>query len=446
MRRINVGRGVKPPANRLAIQNFRKDFLMFGVESQSLIGKKALPKDLTLTFSPEAWLKMNYLLLRAKHKIMAVGVTSPDDLMYVTDLILLKQYNSVKSVRFDQKAWQNYLETNAKLSKDFNTLARVLVITTPDFESGPDDEDDQVFSETMDCFPFAALCVQSRNFEVYCRLRLALGHIDYEQEVEVEVDSTDSLLAEVNQQDWNQEYEDFVNVQFKTLKPEEQAKTILETAAPPDPITSEEYFERYFGFFARDKEGRDADLAIAEKDESIPWSEIQILRHLSEQISLGLINKDKFKNKKNSDTIETIAISPEEFLKMEEQERLSYMLYLGEMIDEVDDVDLCHEIMNLKEQLRVLLREPRLLEIADASVDQVEFVDTDEQADIVDLDEADIATLNADIPEGEEPILKNDVEARIGEYEKQNTEIDDEIVSTEDHTDSMIASGINILH
>jgi hypothetical protein len=102
--------------------------------------------------------------------------------------------------------------------------------------------------------------------------------------------------------------------------------------------------------------------------------------------------------------------------------------------------------MNLKEQLRVLLREPRLLEIADASVDQVEFVDTDEQADIVDLDEADIATLNADIPEGEEPILKNDVEARIGEYEKQNTEIDDEIVSTEDHTDSMIASGINILH
>ena len=67
-------------------------------------GKDDEPKQLTLRFSPTAWAKLLYFRDKSNNEVGGFGITEPDDLLYVTDFLTVKQKVSGVSVSFDDEA------------------------------------------------------------------------------------------------------------------------------------------------------------------------------------------------------------------------------------------------------------------------------------------------------------------------------------------------------
>ena len=61
-------------------------------------------------FSPTAWAKLLFFRDRGETEISGFGVTEPDDLLYVTEFITIKQDATIASISLDDTAVADYFE------------------------------------------------------------------------------------------------------------------------------------------------------------------------------------------------------------------------------------------------------------------------------------------------------------------------------------------------
>ena len=140
-----------------------------------------------LRFTPTAWAK---LLFFRDYRDMEVGgfaVTSPDDLLLVTEFVPVKQEVSVASVSFDDEAVAEFFDAQVDLGRKPEQFARIWLHTHPGNSPSPSGTDEATFARVFGKCQWAVMFILAQQGKTYARLRFNIGpggHIAIPTEVD----------------------------------------------------------------------------------------------------------------------------------------------------------------------------------------------------------------------------------------------------------------------
>ena len=84
-----------------------------------------------LRFSPTAWAKLLYFRDKTDNEIGGFGITEPDDLLFVSDFLTVKQKVTAVSVSFEDEAVANFFDDQVDLGKKPEQFARIWIHCHP---------------------------------------------------------------------------------------------------------------------------------------------------------------------------------------------------------------------------------------------------------------------------------------------------------------------------
>ncbi|MBI9018702.1 MAG: hypothetical protein JEZ07_15720 [Phycisphaerae bacterium] len=195
--------------------------------------KKMLPEEPQLRFTPYAWSKLIFMRDMTDNEVGGFGITATDDLLLVTDIVIIKQKVTVVTVNFDDIAVANYFEDMVDKGLKPEQFARIWIHTHPGFDPDPSGTDEQTFNRVFGNCNFSVMAIIAKKNKSYCRLHFNSGiccdinipiKVDYEQGI----DNKDIQI-------WEQIYKDNVaQEKVSNLSPHNN-----------NPITNPDYTDRY---------------------------------------------------------------------------------------------------------------------------------------------------------------------------------------------------------
>jgi len=132
-------------------------------------------EQVTLRFSPTAWAKLLYFRDKTDNEVGGFGITKPDDLLYVTDFITVKQKVTGVSVSFDDEAVANYFENQVDLGRKPEQFARIWLHTHPGMSAVPSGTDEQTFSRVFGKCQWAVMFILADGSKTYAELSFNVG-------------------------------------------------------------------------------------------------------------------------------------------------------------------------------------------------------------------------------------------------------------------------------
>jgi len=144
-----------------------------------------------LRFSPTAWAKLLYFRDRSENEVGGFGVTKPDDLLFVTEFIAVKQEVSCVSIKFDDEAVSKLFDEQVDLGRKPEQFARLWLHTHPGDSPEPSSTDEQTFKRVFGSCQWAVMFVLAQDGSTYARLSFNIGpgsqilipiEVDYSQE------------------------------------------------------------------------------------------------------------------------------------------------------------------------------------------------------------------------------------------------------------------------
>ena len=148
------------------------------------------PVKAVLRFSPTAWAKLLYFRDRGETEISGFGITEPDDLLYVTDFITIKQDATVASISLDDEAVADFFETQVDVGRKPEQFFRIWLHTHPGDSPNPSSVDEETFARVFGRCDWAAMFILAQDGKTYSRLRFNVGpggqmlipvYVDYNQ-------------------------------------------------------------------------------------------------------------------------------------------------------------------------------------------------------------------------------------------------------------------------
>jgi hypothetical protein len=128
-----------------------------------------------LIFSPRAWLKWQYLCHLGPTEIGAFGLSREGDLLYVDDLIVLKQMATVATVAFDDAAVADLFDAMADAGIPNERFARIWLHTHPGASVTPSGVDEATFARVFGANDWAVMGILGRTGRTSARLRFNSG-------------------------------------------------------------------------------------------------------------------------------------------------------------------------------------------------------------------------------------------------------------------------------
>jgi proteasome lid subunit RPN8/RPN11 len=128
-----------------------------------------------LTFSPRAWLKWQYLCHRGPTEIGAFGLSRAADLLYVEDLIVVKQSTTTVSVAFDDAAVADLFDAMADAGVAAECFARIWLHTHPGASVTPSGVDEETFRRVFGGPHWAVMAILGRTGRTSARLKFNTG-------------------------------------------------------------------------------------------------------------------------------------------------------------------------------------------------------------------------------------------------------------------------------
>lgn len=128
-----------------------------------------------LTFSPRGWLKWQYLCHCGPTEIGAFGLSKDSDLLYVDDLIVLKQSATAVSVAFDDAAVADLFDEMADAGIPSNRFSRIWLHTHPGASVTPSGVDEETFRRVFGANDWAVMGILGRTGRTSARLRFNSG-------------------------------------------------------------------------------------------------------------------------------------------------------------------------------------------------------------------------------------------------------------------------------
>lgn len=128
-----------------------------------------------LTFSPEAWLKLQFFCHRGDCEVGGFGVTAPDDPLYVQDFVTVRQRVSWAGVEFEDDAVADLFDRMVDSGVPPERFARVWLHTHPGESAEPSCTDEQTFASAFGGCDWAVMFILGRTGRTFARLSFSAG-------------------------------------------------------------------------------------------------------------------------------------------------------------------------------------------------------------------------------------------------------------------------------
>ena len=145
-------------------------------KSNSQVKKKAKHIGrLTLRFSPTAWAKLLFMRDITDNEVGGFGITEPDDLLFVTEFVTIKQQVTAVSVKFDDEAVGDFFEDQVDLNRKPEQFARLWLHTHPADSPEPSSIDEETFERVFGNCQWAVMFIVAQNNRTYAKLSFNVG-------------------------------------------------------------------------------------------------------------------------------------------------------------------------------------------------------------------------------------------------------------------------------
>lgn len=172
-------------------------------------------RELVLTFSAVAWIKLQYLCHIGDTEIGAFAISSSQNPMYIEDLVMIDQVCSSVSVEFDDEAVADFFDAQIDAGRRPDQFGRIWVHTHPGTSPEPSSTDIDTFQRVFGRCDWAIMFILARGGRTFCRLRVSTPsgrnggpRLEVSAEVPVRVDYPGLADAEshIDTTLWHAEY------------------------------------------------------------------------------------------------------------------------------------------------------------------------------------------------------------------------------------------------
>ena len=129
----------------------------------------------SLRFSPTAWAKLVFLRDITDNEVGGFGITEADDLLFVTDFVLVKQKVTAISVSFDDDAVADFFEDQVEAGRKPEQFARIWLHTHPGNSPQPSCTDESTFQRVFGSCDWSIMAIIAQDSSTYARLRFNAG-------------------------------------------------------------------------------------------------------------------------------------------------------------------------------------------------------------------------------------------------------------------------------
>ena len=109
------------------------------------------------------------------NEVGGFGVTEADDLLFVTDFILVKQKVTCVSVSFDDEAVADYFDQQVEFGRLPEQFGRIWLHSHPGDSPEPSCTDEQTFARVFGSCDWAIMFIVAQGGKTYARLRFNSG-------------------------------------------------------------------------------------------------------------------------------------------------------------------------------------------------------------------------------------------------------------------------------
>ena len=128
-----------------------------------------------LRFSPTAWAKLLFMRDVTDNEVGGFGITEADDLLFVTDFVLVKQKVTAVSVSFEDESVANFFEDQVEACRQPEQFARIWLHSHPGSSPEPSMTDEQTFGRVFGSCDWSVMCIVAQDSGTYARLRFSAG-------------------------------------------------------------------------------------------------------------------------------------------------------------------------------------------------------------------------------------------------------------------------------
>ena len=130
------------------------------------------PRTPELTLSARAWLKLQFLCQAADTEVGGFGISSADNLLYVDDIVTVKQECTEVSVEFDDEAVADFFDEQIEQQRRPEQIGRIWVHTHPGDSPTPSPLDEETFARVFGRCHWAIMFILACGGQTYCRLNV----------------------------------------------------------------------------------------------------------------------------------------------------------------------------------------------------------------------------------------------------------------------------------
>ena len=109
------------------------------------------------------------------NEVGGFGITQADDLLFVTDFVLVKQKVTAVSVSFEDESVADLFEDQVEAGRQPEQFARLWLHTHPGDSPEPSMTDEQTFARVFGSCDWSVMCVVAQDGGTYARLRFNAG-------------------------------------------------------------------------------------------------------------------------------------------------------------------------------------------------------------------------------------------------------------------------------
>jgi proteasome lid subunit RPN8/RPN11 len=109
------------------------------------------------------------------NEVGGFGITEPDNLLFVTDFVLVKQKVTSVSVSFEDESVANFFEDQVEAGRVPQQFARVWLHTHPGNSPEPSCTDESTFERVFGTCDWSVMCIVAQDGSTFARLRFNAG-------------------------------------------------------------------------------------------------------------------------------------------------------------------------------------------------------------------------------------------------------------------------------
>lgn len=129
----------------------------------------------SLVFSPLAWLKLQFLCHAGPTEVGGFGLSNPDDILRIEDILVVKQRCSFAFVAFDDAAIADLCDDMADAGVPAQRYLRLWIHTHPGVSVEPSSVDESTFARVFGDCDWAVMAILGRTGRMSARLQFNVG-------------------------------------------------------------------------------------------------------------------------------------------------------------------------------------------------------------------------------------------------------------------------------